>query len=438
MAASDVGFSRKPSEGSSRLPTTKTAWGIVVLLVVFTIVNYADRAVLALAALPIMRELGLSAQQFGLISSSFFFLHSISAITVAWVATKIAPRWLLLIMGMLWALTQAPVFLVGGVGILFVNRIVLGAAEGPASPLAYAVAHSWFPAERRGLPSSLISGGAPLAKILVAPVLVLIILNAGWRTAFLVLAMVGIGWTAAWLVLGRAGPYTATSVAAATAVPDRTYRRGTFGRALLNRTFLGLLLATFPMYGLTTVIVSWMPTYLESGLHFSPLQSGFLYGLPSISSIVLMLFSGAVTDRLLRRGVSHRIAHGAFPTLALALGGALVALLPGVAEENRWVALVMLTAGYGLGNLAIPISYAAVGTLAEPSQRASVLSVFIALQTFSGVIAPWLTGVFVDAGRTAVDGYNRAFIVIGIAIVVAAVIGAVLVDPARDDVTSGA
>ena len=93
-------------------------------------------------------------------------------------------------------------------------------------------------------------------------------------------------------------------------------------------------------------------------------------------------------------------------------------------------------AGYGFGTLGIPVSYAAIGTLAEPAQRSSVLSLFIAIQTFSGVIAPWLTGVFVDAGNTQADGYNTAFVVIGSTIVVAAAVGALLVDPTRDDVVA--
>jgi MFS family permease len=321
------------------------------------------------------------------------------------------------------------------------NRIILGAAEGPAGPLANSMAHSWFPPERRGLPSALIGSGAPLAKIFLAPILTLLILGLGWRYAFLALAALGLVWTVGWVIKGRTGPYATSSGGS---VPDKqsthaggpVTARETFRWAVCNRTFAGLLLATFPMHGLTTVVISWMPAYLESGLGFSPMQAGFLYGLPSVAALALMLGAGDGTDRLLRRGISPRVARGLVPTLALCLGGALVALLPVAAAEHRWAALVLLMAGYGIGTLGIPVSYAAIGTLAEPSQRSSVLSLFIAMQTFSGVIAPWLTGVLIDAGNTQVDGYNTAFVVIGSTIVVAAAVGALLVDPTRDDVVA--
>jgi len=448
MAGKDAGL---PAVKSGNSPsseihlTPRGAWGVTALLMTFMVINYGDRAVLALAARPVMSELGLSAQQYGLISSSFFFLFSLSAVAMAYLATRVALKWLLLILAALWALTQVPVFFAAGVTTLFANRIILGAAEGPAGPLANSMAHSWFPPERRGLPSALISSGASLAKIFLAPILTLLILGLGWRYAFLALAALGLVWTLGWMIKGRTGPYaTSSSDSASGSAPgNRSTHAGgpatareTFRWAVCNRTFAGLLLATFPMYGLTTVVISWMPAYLESGLGFSPMQAGFLYGLPSIAALALMLGAGHGTDRLLRRGISPRVARGLVPTLAICLGGAMVALLPVAAAEHRWAAVVLLMAGYGFGTLGIPVSYAAIGTLAEPAQRSSVLSLFIAIQTFSGVIAPWLTGVFVDAGDTQADGYNTAFVVIGSTIVVAAAVGALLVDPTRDDVVA--
>jgi sugar phosphate permease len=69
---------------------------VLVLLAVFMVINFADRTVLALAAQPLMRELGLSASQFGFISSSFYFLYSVSAIGVGFLATRHIPlKWLL-------------------------------------------------------------------------------------------------------------------------------------------------------------------------------------------------------------------------------------------------------------------------------------------------------------------------------------------------------
>src|ERR1700744_3262714 len=61
-------------------PTPKGAWGITFLLVLCMLVNFADKIVVGLAAVPIMTELKLQPEQFGLLGSSFFFLFLISAI----------------------------------------------------------------------------------------------------------------------------------------------------------------------------------------------------------------------------------------------------------------------------------------------------------------------------------------------------------------------
>lgn len=54
-------------------------------------------------------------------------------------------------------------------GALLASRVVLGASEGPANPLAMHAAHKWFPNERRGLPSAILNAGAGVGVALAAP-----------------------------------------------------------------------------------------------------------------------------------------------------------------------------------------------------------------------------------------------------------------------------
>jgi MFS transporter, ACS family, D-galactonate transporter len=51
--------------------TPKEAWLIVGLLFLFMLINFADKAVIGIAAVPIMQELKLGPRQFGLLGSSF-------------------------------------------------------------------------------------------------------------------------------------------------------------------------------------------------------------------------------------------------------------------------------------------------------------------------------------------------------------------------------
>ncbi|NED64788.1 MFS transporter, partial [Streptomyces sp. SID10244] len=52
------------------------------MLMVLMMINFADKAVLGLAATSIRAEFGLTAAQYGIISSAFFLLFSISALVV--------------------------------------------------------------------------------------------------------------------------------------------------------------------------------------------------------------------------------------------------------------------------------------------------------------------------------------------------------------------
>src|ERR1700751_5539135 len=88
--------------------TPKGAWTITFLLFLFMLVNFADKIVVGLGAVPIMTELKLEPKEFGLLGSSFFFLFSISAIVVGFIVNRVPTRWVLLVLAVIWAVAQFP------------------------------------------------------------------------------------------------------------------------------------------------------------------------------------------------------------------------------------------------------------------------------------------------------------------------------------------
>src|SRR5580692_5898316 len=72
-----------------RMRTPKGAWRIIALLFLFMLINFADKAVIGIAAVPIMQELQLSPSEFGLIGSSFFLLFAVSAIVTGFVVNRV-------------------------------------------------------------------------------------------------------------------------------------------------------------------------------------------------------------------------------------------------------------------------------------------------------------------------------------------------------------
>src|SRR5499433_3624809 len=210
--------------------TPKGAWLIVALLFLFMLINFADKAVIGIAAVPIMQELRLSPRQFGLVGSSFFLLFSLSAIVTGFIVNRVQTRWALLTMGLVWALTQFPMLGTVGFATLVVCRIALGAGEGPAYPVALHSAYKWFPNELRTLPTAIIAQGAGIGIMVALPLLNWVILKYSWHWAFGVLGIAGLAWSAAWLVLGREGSLTAPTATDAPPAPERI----AYGQLLLS------------------------------------------------------------------------------------------------------------------------------------------------------------------------------------------------------------
>jgi hypothetical protein len=76
-----------PQQPQERHRPTRTrispfGWVMIIMLFVLGAINFADKAVLGLAAMPIIKELHLSPVQYGVVSGSLFWLFSLSSDTL--------------------------------------------------------------------------------------------------------------------------------------------------------------------------------------------------------------------------------------------------------------------------------------------------------------------------------------------------------------------
>ena len=300
-------------------PTPKGAWKITFLLFLFMLVNFADKIVVGLAGVPIMTELKLEPEQFGLLGSSFFFLFSISAIVVGFIVNRIATRWVLLVLAAIWALAQFP--MVGTVGLttLLICRVILGAGEGPAFSVAAHSVYKWFPDEKRTLPTAILSQGSAFGVILAVPALNWVIVNYSWHYAFGALGVVGLMWVVAWLILGKEGPLVQT-VAQAKADP-----RVPYFQLLTSRTFIGCCAATFGAYWALSLGLTWFTPFIIKGLGFSQKDAGWISILPWVFGAAIVLLTGWISQVLMARGVSTRGARGMLGAAPLIVGGLILA-----------------------------------------------------------------------------------------------------------------
>lgn len=407
------------SQGTRQTP--HGAWTVTFLLFLFMVVNFADKIVVGLAAVPIMTDLKLQPEQFGLLGSSFFFLFSISAIVVGFIVNKVATRYVLLTLAVIWALAQFP--MVGTVSFttLLICRIVLGAGEGPAFSVAVHAIYKWFPDEKRTLPTAILSQGSAFGVILAVPALNWVIVNHSWHYAFGALGVVGLIWVCAWLALGKEGPLEDTQ-ALAVNEPKIPYIR-----LLTSRTFLGCVIATFGAYWALSLGLTWFTAFIVTGLGFSQQQAGYISILPWVFGATIVILTGWISQLMMARGFTTRISRGVLGSVPLIIGGLILSTMPHVAGAGLQIALLVV--GSGLCGAIYVVCPPMLGEFTPASQRGAIIAIYGALYTLSGIIAPNVMGTVIQRAGSMVDGYMTGFNINAMVMVGSGVVGLLLLWP---------
>jgi len=405
-------------------PSAGRAWLIVVLLFFFMFINYADKAVLGLAAPQIMHDLQLTNTQFGFVGSSFFFLFSISSVVFGFTANRFPSRWLLLGMGLAWAATQFPMVGAAGFGTLVTCRILLGASEGPGYPVALHAAYKWFPNDRRTFPTNILAVGAGIGAAAAGQILPWVIKAWSWHEAFLAVGLAGLVWSLAWFLLGREGPLEDHTLDAApgAGVPYR--------HLLLNKTVLGVFLICFACYWGIAVALVWGVKYMVNVVQLSQIEAGQIQTYPTLLTIVIGPLLAITSQRLMQRGVPSRLARGAFGAAGVILGGAGIAVMALVADPLAKIVCLTLSGAvmYVIFTVGPPI----IAEITPPRQRAAMLAINNAGYSLAGVAAPYVMGLVLDGSSDLATGFRNGYLLLAALLGVSGVAGYLLIDPARD------
>lgn len=420
------GLTRKSSEPGTSETGGRRSWLIVGLLCAFLIVNYADKIVVGLAGADLMADLGIDAGQFGLIQSSFFWCFAAGSILGGLLIGRVPARYLLTSTAILWVLSMVPMIWSESYHVLIASRMVLGFAEGPATAMAIAVAHTWFVAEKRTVPTSVITAGAGLGPVIAAPLLTVVIVNYSWHAAFLVLVIVGAAWAPLWYLVGREG-----SVVDVAASPEDD-RRASIGELARNRTVIGVAVLMFATYCSSAIKISWLPLYFHSGLGYDKETAGRLVALPYGATAILLIAAGLLSRALTKRGVTNRISRGVLPSLMLGCAGVstFAFALLGRGLPN----LLLIIVGASMAGAAAGITLTVVSDVVTARQRGAVLGFVVAVYSAAGIVSPLVLGGIVDGATTPAAGYREGFLLLGIVMIVGAVLACLLINPDRDSV----
>ncbi len=422
---SQANLPHQPQEERQNLARTRITpfgWVMIVLLLVLGAINFADKAVLGLAAVPIIKELHLSPAQYGLVSSSLFWLFALSSVLVTSWADVVGTKKILGLLATTWAIVQLATVFVSTFLALLLTRIVLGAGEGPSYGTSVTAASKWLPPDRRAFGLGVVTFGSSIGPAIFAPLLTFVIVMVGWRIAFASLGIVGALWVVTWLLVARERPADVSSPVYETHVARRRTNWTQVLPILFSRNIIFIILAAFSVYWGTALSLSWTPVYLVTVLHLTLTSPLYIAGvsLPWIVQGLTLFAFGALADRAFRRTGSARSSRVLPAGALLILGAVFLSLAINIPSTLGAVTFFILAATAGA---AIPLLGAIVLDVAPQAHRGFFQGVVVGIATLPGFIAPLVTGVMVQAaGRNAMQGLHSAYVLAALLLLVCGVL----------------
>ena len=394
---------------------------LVGLLGVAVILSYVDRGLLAVSGPLLKDELGISATQFGLTVSAFFWVYAPGQLVCGWLVDRFDAKRLfgggVALCGIATALMGA----VGGLISLIALRAILGFSQSfYFTGSSKMIARHCRP-ETRGAANGAVMCGIGLGQMVGAGAGGLIMALLGWRAMCFFFGLLTLAWLFPWAWV-RIKQHDATGDPQAAAVP--------LVAILRRRAVWGSAAAHFcNNYGLYFVI-TWLPLFLvvERGMSivWMATVTAAIYGIQAVCS----LSGGWLSDRLVANGRHEGDVRKAAQVLANVIKASAIVASAMVSSETAMIFwLAVAAAMMGVTNS----QNFAVAQLFAGSRAAGR---WVGIQNFggncAGILGPVITGLIVDASGS----YNVAFVVAGAITLGAALLWGVVVprmEPIRWD-----
>jgi MFS family permease len=208
----------------------------------------------------------------------------------------------------------------------------------------------------------------------------------GWRPFFLTLGLGSLLWLIPWLAwMPRRTRVAAPASEVKVRIVDILRQRSAWG------TCLGQFCINYCLY----FLVTWLPSYLRRGRHFSMDEMARAGGSIFLIFAVSSLVSGKISDRWIAAGASPTRVRKAM--LGLGLAGLGVCLMAAAVAPDAIFVWMLLMAGVFIG-LSGGTCWTVTQTLAGPRVAGRWAGVQNFVGNFAGAVAPVLTGYIL--GRT--------------------------------------
>lgn len=289
---------------------SRLRWGIIFILLMAAVINYLDRANLSIANTTIAKEFGFSQTEMGLLLSAFLWPYALANLPAGWLVDRFGPKKMFSWGVGLWSTFTVMAGFVNGYSMFYALRMLLGISESPFFTSGIKITHRWFSDKERALPTSIINTGSQIANAIAPPILTVLLLTLGWRGMFIAIGLAGIPLLLVWLKFYRNPTEREEKVIHANSqlvqqsvTEVNGNNKASWGALFRHKTTWFMVIGNFSIMFTIWVYLTWLPGYLEKSLGFSLKQTGWLAAIPFLAGILGVLCGGAISDRLIRRGV---------------------------------------------------------------------------------------------------------------------------------------
>ncbi len=399
---------------------TRYRWKICALLFFATTINYIDRQVLGILAPTLQTELRWSETDYGAIVSWFTLAYAIGYLGVGRLLDRIGSRIGFALSVTVWSLAAMGHALASTAAGFGVARFALGLGESGNFPASLKTVAEWFPIRERAFATGIFNAGSNMGAILTPIIVPVIVLNWGWRAAFIVTGALGFLWLIAWLAMYRTpeshprvspqelAHITSDALPATAAIPWITVFR--------QRQTWAFVLGKFMTDPVWWFYLFWLPKFLDAryGIRLASVAMPLIiiYLLADVGSVV----GGWLSSNLIKRGWSvNRARKTTLLIAALAIVPTMFApSAPNLAVTVGIVGLAAAAHQWWSTNLfTLPSDMfprAAIGTVVGIGGFAG---------SFSGFAFQRITGHVLEANG---NNYTPIFVFCGLAYVTALVI----------------
>ena len=372
----------------SVITTSRRSASIVLaLLLVAYIFNYLDRQILGILAGPIIAELHLNDQQFGLLSGPpFAILYSILGIPFALLADRTSRSRVIAAAVAFWSAFTGLCGTATSFWQFFVFRMGVGIGEAGGVAPSYALIADYFEPRRRARALAIFSLGVPIGLSLGTLLGAYIAHAISWRAAFYTMGVAGLILAPVMLVIVRDVPRPQHASAAPIGqVFPMLAKKPVFWLMAFAASSSSLC-----GYGLAV----WTPSVLERSFGMSLIGRGqFMASVVFIGGCTGVFAGGWLADRL---GQRDRGWYAKLPAIAWTITAPTFAA--GLLAPNLWLAWPLLLIPNALNIFWLGPVITAVQHLVPQRMRSTASASFLLINNLIGLgVGPYLIGAISTA-----------------------------------------